>query len=249
MSIALAPPAPNAGDSAALLEVQDLGVAYRTVTALRDVSLVVGAGEAVALVGANGAGKSTLFKAIVGFLTPSRGTIRFAGRLLQGLSPERRVRLGIGYAPEGRRVFPGLTVQENLEVAASGGRRERVRRVDYAFSLFPQLAERREALGWQLSGGQQQMLAISRALMGRPRLLLLDEPSLGLSPKLVDEVLRQLHGIVAGGTSVLLAEQNVAKALAHCDRAYVVEVGRVVLAGSAAELRSAPEVKKAYLGG
>jgi branched-chain amino acid transport system ATP-binding protein len=234
---------------AALLDIEGISVCYGAVTALRDVTLRMGRSEAVALVGANGAGKSTLFKSIIGFLRPRSGGIRFMGRDVTGLRPERRVRLGLGYAPEGRRVFPGLTVRENLEVAVFAGRAERARRVQYAFDIFPQLAERQAALGWQLSGGQQQMLAIGRALMGRPRLLLLDEPSLGLSPKLVDEVLRQIGAIVASGTSVLLAEQNVAKALACCDRAYVLEVGKVVLSGPAARLRDAEEVKKAYLGG
>jgi branched-chain amino acid transport system ATP-binding protein len=146
-------------------------------------------------------------------------------------------------------VFPGLTVRENLEVAASGGRAQREALVADVFEMFPQLAERAGARGWQLSGGQQQMLAIGRALMGPPRLLLLDEPSLGLAPKLVDEVLRRIPSIVARGTSVLLAEQNVTKALHYCARAYVMEVGRVVLSGAAAELRNAGAVKRAYLGG
>jgi branched-chain amino acid transport system ATP-binding protein len=232
-----------------LLSVERLHVRYDAVTALRDVTVTVNAGEAVALVGANGAGKSTLFRSIMGFLKPAAGAIAFAGAPLGRLPPEARCRLGLGYCPEGRRVFPGLTVRENLEVAAAGAARARRARVDEAFALFPVLAERRDALGWQLSGGQQQMLAIARALMGRPRLLLLDEPSLGLAPKLVDEVLRQVRTIVAAGTSVLLAEQNVTKALACCERAYLLEVGTVALAGTAADLQGAWEVKKAYLGG
>jgi branched-chain amino acid transport system ATP-binding protein len=232
-----------------LLSVERLHVRYDAVTALRDITVTVKANEAVALVGANGAGKSTLFKSIMGFLKPAAGRISFAGKPLAHLRPEARAHLGLGYCPEGRRVFPGLTVRENLEVAATGPTRSRAALVDYAYDLFPALAERREALGWQLSGGQQQMLAIARALMGRPRLLLLDEPSLGLAPKLVDEVLRQVRTIVAGGTSVLLAEQNVTKALACCERAYLLEVGTVALTGAAADLKGAWEVKKAYLGG
>lgn len=232
----------------ALLAVEGLSVDYGSVTALRNVSLEVRSGEAVALIGANGAGKSTLFKAILGFLPPRRGRITFAGRDLAGLRPETRVRLGVGYAPEGRRVFPGLTVRENLEVAMFGGKAERAGLLRQAFRIFPQLAERQDALGWQLSGGQQQMLTIGRALMGRPRLLLLDEPSLGLSPKLVDEVLRQVQAIVADGTSVLLAEQNVRKALRYSDRVHVLEVGKVTLSGTAAALRDAEAVKKAYFG-
>jgi branched-chain amino acid transport system ATP-binding protein len=233
----------------ALLEIEGLSAGYGTVLALREVSLIVAEGEAVALIGANGAGKSTLFKTIVGFLEPRGGSLTFCGRRVDRLAPERRTRLGLGYAPEGRRVFPGLTVRENLEVAATGGRAQREALVADVFEMFPQLAERRDARGWQLSGGQQQMLAIGRALMGPPKLLLLDEPSLGLAPKLVDEVLGRIPSIVARGTSVLLAEQNVTKALHYCDRAYVMEVGKVALSGPAAELRNAEAVKRAYLGG
>jgi branched-chain amino acid transport system ATP-binding protein len=232
-----------------LLSVEGLHVRYDAVEALRDVTVTVKAEEAVALVGANGAGKSTLFKSIMGFLKPTAGGITFAGESLIRLRPEARVRLGIGYCPEGRRVFPGLTVRENLEVAITGRASSRRLLVDYAYDLFPTLAERQEALGWQLSGGQQQMLAIARALMGHPRLLLLDEPSLGLAPKLVDEVMKRVRTIVASGTSVLLAEQNVTKALSCCERAYLMEVGAIALAGTAADLLGAWEVRKAYLGG
>ena len=232
-----------------LLAVDNLSVWYGPVLALKGATLSVRSGEAVALVGANGAGKSTLFKTIVGFLRPKSGGLRFLDRDITDMRTERRIRLGLGYSPEGRRVFPGLSVRENLEVAVFAGKAERARRVDRAFSLFPQLAARQQALGWQLSGGQQQMLAIGRALMGQPRLLLLDEPSLGLSPKLADEVLSGIRGIVNEGTSVLLAEQNVSKALACCDRAYVLEVGRIVLEGTAASLRDTQEIKRAFLGG
>jgi branched-chain amino acid transport system ATP-binding protein len=236
--------------AAALLAIEGLSAGYGTVMALREVSLTVAEGEAVALIGANGAGKSTLFKTIVGFLEPRGGSLAFRGRPVARLAPEKRTRLGLGYAPEGRRVFPGLTVRENLEVATTtAGRARRKALVENVFEMFPQLALRRDARGWQLSGGQQQMLAIGRALMGPPRLLLLDEPSLGLAPKLVDEVLGRIPAIVARGTSVLLAEQNVAKALHHCDRAYVMEVGKMVLSGPAAQLRRAEAVKRAYLGG
>jgi ABC-type Fe3+/spermidine/putrescine transport system ATPase subunit len=153
-----------------LLQIENLTVAYGQVLALKGVTLTVGAGEAVALVGANGAGKSTLFKSIVGFLRPRSGRLSFLGRDMTSVSPERRARLGLGYAPEGRRVFPGLTVRENLEVAVFGSKAERAHRLDQAFALFPQLAERQAQSGWQLSGGQQQMLAIGRALMGQPQL-------------------------------------------------------------------------------
>ncbi len=232
-----------------LLEIESLNVAYGPVTALSGVTVSVSGGEAVALVGANGAGKSTLFKSIVGFLRPRSGRLHFLGRDMTGVSPERRARLGLGYAPEGRRIFPGLTVRENLEVAAFAGKAERMQRLERAFALFPQLAERRNQLGWQLSGGQQQMLAIGRALMGRPQLLLLDEPSLGLSPKLADEVLATVRAIVKHGTAVLLAEQNVRKALACCDRAYVLETGKVALSGATSALRDTEEIRKAFLGG
>jgi len=230
------------------LEIEGLSVAYGPVSALKDVTLSVSAGEAVALVGANGAGKSTLFKTIIGFLRPRSGRLRFLGRDISGVRPERRARLGLGYAPEGRRVFPGLTVRENLEVAVFGSKADRERRLDRAFALFPQLAERESQLSWQLSGGQQQMLAIGRALMGEPQLLLLDEPSLGLSPKLADEVLAAVKAIVRDGTAVLLAEQNVRKALSCCDRAYVLEIGKVALSGATSALRDTEEIRKAFLG-
>jgi branched-chain amino acid transport system ATP-binding protein len=233
----------------ALLQIESLSAAYGQVSALTGVTLSVSVGEAVALVGANGAGKSTLFKSIVGFLRPRSGSLRFLGRDMTGVSPERRARLGLGYAPEGRRIFPGLTVRENLEVAVFAGKAERAQRLERAFGLFPQLAERRNQLGWQLSGGQQQMLAIGRALMGQPQLLLLDEPSLGLSPKLADEVLATVRAIVRHGTAVLLAEQNVRKALACCDRAYVLEIGKVALSGATSALRDTDEIRKAFLGG
>jgi branched-chain amino acid transport system ATP-binding protein len=232
----------------ALLNIESLSVAYGQVFALRDVSISVNPREAVALVGANGAGKSTLFKSIVGFLRPRSGHLQFLGKDMSGVTPERRARLGLGYAPEGRRVFPGMTVRENLEVAVFAGKAEREQRLQRAFALFPQLAERHAQLAWQLSGGQQQMLAIGRALMGRPRLLLLDEPSLGLSPKLADEVLAAVRVIVQEGTAVLLAEQNVRKALTYCERAYVLEIGKVVLSGATSALRGTEEIKRAYLG-
>ena len=232
-----------------LLEIESLNVAYGPVSALAGVTLSVSVGEAVALVGANGAGKSTLFKSIIGFLRPRSGRLHFLGRDMTGVSPERRARLGLGYAPEGRRIFPGLTVRENLEVAIFAGKAERMQRLERAFALFPQLAERPNQLGWQLSGGQQQMLAIGRALMGRSKLLLLDEPSLGLSPKLAGEVLATVRAIVNDGTAVLLAEQNVRKALACCDRAYVLEIGKVALSGASSALRDTEEIRKAFLGG
>ena len=232
-----------------LLSIEGLHVRYDAVEALRDITMTVNTNEAVALIGANGAGKSTLFKSIMGFLKPAAGSISFGRRPMAGMRPESRAHLGLGYCPEGRRVFPGMTVRENLEVAVTGPAASRTELVAYAYELFPALGERPDALGWQLSGGQQQMLAIARALMGQPKLLLLDEPSLGLAPKLVDEVLKRVRIIVASGTSVLLAEQNVTKALACCERAYLLEVGSVVLSGAASDLQGAWEIKKAYLGG
>jgi len=234
---------------APLLRLSGLRVAYGSIPALRGVDLVVGAGEAVALLGANGAGKSTLIRAVMGFLRPAAGEIVFAGQALAGLPIERRVRLGLGLCPEGRRVFPGMTVDENLEVASAEGAAARRRRIDATYAVFPQLADKRRALGWTLSGGQQQMLAIGRALMGAPRLLLLDEPSLGLSPRLTSEVLTRVRDIVRAGTAVLLAEQNVAKALAVADRAYLLQVGVVVGEGPAATLATSDAVRRAFLGG
>jgi branched-chain amino acid transport system ATP-binding protein len=225
-----------------LLRIDGLTARYGQITALEDVSLEVHAGEAVALLGANGAGKSTLLKAVMGFVAPARGAIELDGRPLAGVSVAGRSRLGLGYSPEGRRVFPGMTVRENLEVASRGAA------IEELFDIFPALREKERALGWQLSGGQQQMLAIGRALMTRPRLLLLDEPSLGLSPILTREVLERVRTIVARGTAVLLAEQNVAKALEVAQRAYVLQVGRVVESGSTKDLRDNPHIKEAFLG-
>jgi len=227
-----------------LLRIDGLTARYGQITALEGVSLEVHAGEAVALLGANGAGKSTLLKAVMGFVPAARGSIEFNGQTLAGVSVAGRSRLGLGYSPEGRRVFPGMTVRENLEVA-----KRSEASLDEVFDLFPALKEKERALGWQLSGGQQQMLAIGRALMTRPRLLLLDEPSLGLSPILTREVLERVRAIVARGTAVLLAEQNVAKALDVSSRAYVLQVGRVTESGAAAALGDNPRIREAFLGG
>ena len=232
----------------ALLQVSGLTARYGEITALADADLEVRAGEAVALVGANGAGKTTLMKSVMGFVAPAGGGIEYDGRPLAGIPVSARARLGLGYSPEGRRVFPGMTVRENLEVASRAGRAATRARLDEVYAMFPALAEKAGAPGWQLSGGQQQMLAIGRALMTAPRLLLLDEPSLGLSPLLTAEVLGRVRGIVARGTAVLLAEQNVAKALEVADRAYVLQVGRVVESGPAAELRQNPRIREAFLG-
>jgi len=232
----------------ALLQVTGLTARYGQITALEAATIEVRAGEAVALVGANGAGKTTLMKSVMGFVAPAAGAIDYDGRPLAGVAVSARARLGLGYSPEGRRVFPGMTVRENLEVASRAGRAATRGRLDEVYAMFPALAQKAAALGWQLSGGQQQMLAIGRALMTAPRLLLLDEPSLGLSPILTTEVLGRVRAIVARGTAVLLAEQNVAMALAVADRAYVLQVGRVVESGPAAELRQNPRIREAFLG-
>ena len=231
-----------------LLQVTGLTARYGQITALEAATIEVRAGEAVALVGANGAGKTTLMKSVMGFVAPAAGAIDYDGRPLAGVAVSARARLGLGYSPEGRRVFPGMTVRENLEVASRTSRAATRGRLDEVYAMFPALAEKAAALGWQLSGGQQQMLAIGRALMTAPRLLLLDEPSLGLSPILTTEVLGRVRAIVARGTAVLLAEQNVAMALAVADRAYVLQVGRVVESGPAAELRQNPRIREAFLG-
>ncbi|MCP4328876.1 MAG: ABC transporter ATP-binding protein [Alphaproteobacteria bacterium] len=235
--------------SAPLLQLRGLSVAYGALTAVHEVDLAVAAGEAVALLGANGAGKSTLINTIAGLVPAAAGSIHYNGRELGRLPPEARARAGLGYSPEGRRIFPGMTVRENLEVGCWAPKRERVRRFERVFDLFPGLRQRCDTPGWQLSGGQQQMVSIGRALVGNPRLMLLDEPSLGLSPILVAEVLATVRRIADTGTAVLLAEQNAARALDVCDRAYVLKLGRVAASGPAAELRDGDRLRDAFLGG
>jgi len=244
----IAPPAASA--KAPLLELQNVAAGYGQARVLRGVSMRLQEGEAIAVLGANGAGKTTLARVIAGAVAPTAGALRIEGRDVAGLAPHRIAALGVAHCMEGRRIFPTLSVEENLLVTARNGDATQVReRLQAAYDLFPILAERKMQIGTSLSGGQQQMLAIARALMGTPKLLLLDEPSLGLSPKLVDEVLARIPSIVRRGTSVLLAEQNVTKALRHCDRAYLLEVGRVVISGAVADMRAAEAVKRAYLGG
>ena len=237
---------------AALLELDDVSVEYGQVRALKGVSLHVDQGEVVTLIGANGAGKTTTLGAISGLLVPSAGTIRLDGKDLAGVPPHERVKLGICQAPEGRRVFPGMTVMENLEMGAYARRAKRADLqpdLDRVFALFPRLAERRGQAGGTLSGGEQQMLAIGRALMARPRLLLLDEPSMGLAPKLVAQIFEIVTEINEQGTTVLLVEQNAAQALHRAKRAYVLEAGRIVRSAEAAALLNDESVKAAYLGG
>jgi branched-chain amino acid transport system ATP-binding protein len=230
-----------------LLEVDGVVARYGQIEALRGVSLTVGVGEAVALVGANGAGKSTLMKCIMGLLPCAAGAIRFDGQALSGSRVYRRAAVGIGYSPEGRRIFPGLSVHENLLVASvdrDGGRS----RADEVYAIFPDLRAKASAMGWSLSGGQQQMLSIGRAFMLRPRLLLLDEPSLGLSPLLMTEVLDRVKDIAASGTAVLLAEQNVHKALTVTNRAYVIKLGKMIESSSSADLLASGNLTAAFLG-
>jgi branched-chain amino acid transport system ATP-binding protein len=234
-----------------MLEVSGLRGGYDDVDVLHGLDLRVDAGELVAVLGPNGAGKSTLLRAIVGLLPRRAGSVRLDGRELIALSPDAIARGGIALVPEGRRVFPGLTVYANLEVAATRwlGWHDRVDAdVDAVLALFPQLRARLRQRAWSLSGGEQQMLAIGRALMARPAILLLDEPSLGLAPRLVDAVFDAIAAIHRAGTPVLLVEQNVAVALAVAGRAYVVSGGAVVRADRADVLRNDPHVQEAYLG-
>jgi len=238
-----------------LLEVRGLSARYGAVAALRDVSLEVRAGELVALIGANGAGKSTLLRTIAGLMTPSAGRVTLEGRDVTGQPPEAILRSGIALVPERRRVFADLTVLDNLELGGyalprgADFRRRLDAGVDDAYRLFPVLHRRRAQLAGTLSGGEQQMLAIARALMSRPRLLLCDEPSLGLAPLVVREIMRHLAALREAGTTILLVEQNARMALRAADRAYVLETGSVVLAGPGADLLDNDELKAAYLGG
>jgi branched-chain amino acid transport system ATP-binding protein len=233
-----------------LLEIEDLIVRYGQVPALKEISLTVGEGEIVALIGANGAGKSTTLRAISGLLKPSHGRIRFRGLDITGVKPARIVAQGIVHIPEGRRIFTRMTVEENLRLGFFSRRREDATEAyERVFRLFPVLEERRRQRGATLSGGEQQMLAIGRALMTRPTLLLLDEPSLGLAPTLVLRIMDTIQGIRDQGTTVLLVEQNAYLALEMADQAYVLETGKVVLQGTGRELLANDMVRRAYLGG
>jgi len=233
-----------------MLRVEGLSFAYGDLPVLRGVEIEVQEGEVVSVLGANGAGKSTLLKNLSRLVRPEAGRLEFQGADLLRLRPDQVVALGIVHVPEGRRIFPELTVFENLRMGSylPAVRRERARNLERAFALFPRLAERRRQLGGTLSGGEQQMLAIARGLMGSPKLLLLDEPSLGLSPLLSRSIFETIREIHRQGITVLLVEQNVRQSLRISDRAYVLETGRVVLSGSGAELLEDPHVQKAYLG-
>lgn len=234
-----------------MLEIEDLHVAYGSIQALRGINLRVDAGELVTLIGSNGAGKSTTLLTISGVLRPRQGRIRFEGRDLAGVAPHEIVRLGISHCPEGRLIFGRLTVLENLVLGAYHRRDRRGIQADIerVYALFPRLAERRRQIAGTLSGGEQQMLAIGRALMSRPRMLLLDEPSLGLAPLLVERIFAVIQELQQQGVTILLVEQNAYQALRVASRAYVLETGQIRLAGPAAELANDPRMRAAYLGG
>ncbi|HWP09389.1 MAG TPA: ABC transporter ATP-binding protein [Polyangiaceae bacterium] len=232
------------------LELHELKVAYGGITAVKGVSLAVKRGEIVALIGANGAGKTSVLKAIVGLVPSAGGTVKLFGRDAAGIPTHRRVALGATLVPEGRAIFSGMTVRENLELGAFL-KRERPaldERLERVIRLFPRLGERLTQTGGTLSGGEQQMLAIGRALMGEPKLLLLDEPSLGLAPKLVAQIFESIRAIATTGITILLVEQNTRLALETAHRAHVLVTGEIVLSGQSAELRSDPRIKAAYLG-
>jgi branched-chain amino acid transport system ATP-binding protein len=237
----------------ALLEMKDVESFYGNVQALKGVSLKVNQGEIVTLLGANGAGKSTTLRTISGLVAAAQGAIMFEGRPMHTLAPEAIVRAGIAHVPEGRRIFPGLTVTENIMLGASNRgkltRRELKSEAEEMFGIFPDLKRLENALGWTLSGGQQQMLAVARGLMARPKLLLLDEPSLGLAPVIVQQLFAVIRSIRARGTTILLVEQNAHMALSVADRGYVLETGRLTVEGTPSELLGNEEVRAAYLGG
>jgi branched-chain amino acid transport system ATP-binding protein len=234
-----------------VLEIRDMVCGYGGVTALRGISLEVKAGQLVALIGANGAGKSTTLRAISGLVPLSSGSMLFDGEDITGAKPPRVLSCGIAHCPEGRRVFPHMTVQENLDMGAylRTDTAEIAVDRDRIYEEFPRLADRKRQAAGTLSGGEQQMLAIGRALMSRPRLVMFDEPSLGLAPNIVDRTFAIIRGIRDAGTTVLLVEQNAFAALEMCDHAYLLEGGRIVLSGRGAEMIENEHVRKAYLGG
>ncbi len=243
-------PATPPREGTPLLRLEDVHTYYGHIHALQGISVDVHPGEIVTLLGANGAGKTTTLRTISGLIHPRRGRIEFDGQDITHVAAHRLVRLGIGHAPEGRRIFSRMTVLENLQMGAytsgGAGRSEDFERV---FSLFPRLKERRTQAGGTLSGGEQQMLAIGRALMSHPKLLLLDEPSMGLAPILVEQIFQIVRDINAQGTTVLLVEQNALMALAIAERGYILQTGTIVLEDTSAALAENAEVKKAYLGG
>ena len=234
-----------------MLKVENLSVHYGMIQAVRDVSFEVNEGEVVSLIGANGAGKTSILRTISGLVRPSAGEIEFLGQEIQKVPAQKIVAAGLSQVPEGRHVFPGLTVMENLEMGAflKKDREENQANLKKVFSRFPRLEERKNQDAATLSGGEQQMLAMGRALMSTPKLLLLDEPSMGLAPIFIQEIFDIIQDIQKQGTTVLLIEQNANKALSIADRGYVLETGKVVLSGTGKELLASEEVRKAYLGG
>ena len=233
-----------------MLTLSAVSARYGSVPAISDISINVGEGEAVGLLGANGAGKSTTLRAISGLIRTTSGSITFLGTDLAAMPPHKIAELGIAHVPEGRQVFPELTVKENLEVGAyiPSAKAERNRTLELVFGIFPALAERRNQLAGTMSGGEQQMLAVGRGLMLKPRLLMLDEPSLGLAPVVTDATFAKIQEVHAMGTAILLVEQNVSRALGMVQRAYVLESGKVIIQGSSAELANNKQVQVAYLG-
>ena len=233
-----------------MLTLSAVSARYGSVPAINDISISVGKGEAVGLLGANGAGKSTTLRAISGLIRTTSGSITFLGTNLAALPPHKIAELGIAHVPEGRQVFPELTVKENLEVGAyiPSAKAERNRTLALVFGIFPALAERRNQLAGTMSGGEQQMLAVGRGLMLKPRLLMLDEPSLGLAPVVTDATFAKIQEVHAMGTAILLVEQNVSRALGMVQRAYVLESGKVIIQGSSAELANNKQVQAAYIG-
>ncbi len=246
----IAQPTPSAVTGAAVIELREIDVYYGRVKALSQVSLEVREGEIVALIGSNGAGKTTTLRTISGLIAPRIGEVRLFGKPTRGLGAEKVARLGVGHAPEGRRLFARMTVRENLDMGAytrndRSGIRTDLERV---YTLFPRLRERSTQLAGSLSGGEQQMVAIGRALMSNPKLLMLDEPSLGLAPILVDAIFEVIREINSKGTTILLIEQNALLALKTASRAYVLETGEIALSGPSAELAASPDIQRAYLG-
>ena len=232
-----------------MLKVEDMHVYYGAIHAVKGVSFEVGDGEIVALIGANGAGKSTILKTVSGLMHPRSGSITFMDKNIAHTDAHKLLRHGLAHVPEGRRIFLQMTVQENLDMGAFTRKDTYKADMERMFELFPRLKERRKQIAGTLSGGEQQMLAMSRALMSNPKLLMLDEPSMGLAPILVDQIFDIIKELHAAGTTILLVEQNASKALEIADRAYVLETGNITISGTGAELASSDEVRKAYLGG
>ena len=232
-----------------MLKIDNIHVYYGAIHAVKGVSLEVNDGEIVALIGANGAGKSTVLKTISGLMHPRSGSIQFDGQDISHTDAYKLVRHGLAHVPEGRRIYLQMTVQENLEMGAFTKKEVSKEDLERMFTLFPRLKERRKQIAGTLSGGAQQMLAMSRALMSHPKLLMLDEPSMGLAPILVDQIFDIIKELHAAGTTILLVEQNATKALQIADRAYVLETGNITRSGTGAELANSDEVRKAYLGG